>query len=523
MAAILAGEVTKDLVVRDECMWSDDLTTWQPRFFVLRKSQVGGFEIAYFKDGTMSVLAGMILTLDVKEVKIKEFPDHPHVLTFETRRGRLFGFSFRDRELLQKVGTCLPLPIVGLKTGILDAKDRSKMLGSVFKQTFSQDRPPMLQRAAAIDRPTAPLKQFTLPDNATAPPKPSSTKAPSVEKTPSTKPSSVEKPTKPSSIEKTSSTKSSSVEKSARPASLERAPKLPPSSQDLPTPTHPSGPLDKSVNLTNSAGVPRPAIPTKKKETKPPAPIPKDYSSDGNGVPAPGDDAPPPLPASRRQSEQLEPVSEPPPLPPSNRRQSEKGESDVAPPLPLTRTQGRRRSHMDPSLPQPLSRQQSLKKRTVKPLETKTASMPVIPLSEISAVDAAFTEASPKPAARTLFHVDDITLELSESEETLTIIGENNERFQEEVLPFLDATSIKLGIFATKVKFSQLAEIFIQRNWDLTTCNIFKENAVRCSFTTRWGDKILQRIKYLDDTNAKRELMECLQILKLSLDLNSMA
>ena len=111
----LAGTMVKDTVVRDECHFSTDERTWTAMSFVLRKGQVGGFEVLYFKDKAMSVMAGMTITLDLRGTTIQQYPEHPHVLAFETRRGRFSYMSLKSKDLLQQVGQSLGVPIPGLK------------------------------------------------------------------------------------------------------------------------------------------------------------------------------------------------------------------------------------------------------------------------------------------------------------------------------------------------------------------------------------------------------------------------
>lgn len=111
------GELTKDSVIRDACEWTTDMEAWLPVYFVLRKGQVGGFELLYFKDPAMSIMAGMTITLDLKTTTVEKLPDHDYTLKFENRRGRTTAVSFQTKGLMQKVGESLGVPIAGLKSG----------------------------------------------------------------------------------------------------------------------------------------------------------------------------------------------------------------------------------------------------------------------------------------------------------------------------------------------------------------------------------------------------------------------
>eukprot|EP00117_Sycon_ciliatum_P043634 scpid55103/ scgid31571/ len=153
-------------------------------------------------------------------------------------------------------------------------------------------------------------------------------------------------------------------------------------------------------------------------------------------------------------------------------------------------------------------------------LSANHSAIPVSPL--VVPVDAQRTGFSIPKAA--LFNTDEVSIHLSESKRILILSGRNKAVVEEEILPYLDASCIGGCIYNTTATFSQVAEAFTQRNWSLTSCNIAAddEDMIRCTFAMRWGEKILERIKQLDDNNSKKELLECLHVLRLSLDLKVM-
>ena len=65
----------------------------------------------------------------------------------------------------------------------------------------------------------------------------------------------------------------------------------------------------------------------------------------------------------------------------------------------------------------------------------------------------------------------------------------------------------------------ELTSAFVQHNWDLKECHAVGGDNARCTFALRWGNAILSRVKFLDTSNKKKELMEVLSMLGLSLDL----
>lgn len=57
----------------------------------------------------------------------------------------------------------------------------------------------------------------------------------------------------------------------------------------------------------------------------------------------------------------------------------------------------------------------------------------------------------PLSPTKRLFHEDPISLELSPSEQLLSVVGQGNGIFQEEILPHLDANASATGLYFTKV------------------------------------------------------------------------
>lgn len=72
------------------------------------------------------------------------------------------------------------------------------------------------------------------------------------------------------------------------------------------------------------------------------------------------------------------------------------------------------------------------------------------------------------------------------------------------------------------MSFAEVSAAFLGLGWCLKKCNVQGDNVVQCTFERDWGKKILDKLQELDSQGKKKELMEALFALGLSLDLQSM-